>query len=399
MPIASMRRLAMILVLSAGAVRAEPVELRNGDDLFLSGPSASQTVTAPRDVLIAEATLVLKGSVAQDTHAMGFDVEVEADTTGSVYAAGASVTLRGTIGQDLTASGFSLRTASSAVTAGNARLAGGFVTVEGSVTGALTAAAGEVMLDAPIGGDVVLQAGKISFGPAARIDGTLRYSAPEAMNIPASVIAPERVTFTVLDQSELVRDIGQSMGDHVVPKMPDFGTVLAGFVLTLGFLVAVGAVFLAFLPGPVEWLRQSALAAPGKSLLAGFLGLACLFGLVPVAAITLIGLPLIPFVVLGIVLFWTGGYLLGVYAVTSRVVQSFGGKSDPTTTMRLLALAIGVVAMVVLNFIPFLGWAANVLLMLFGLGALTRVLAMRLGAAPEALSVANTPSPPPAKPE
>ena len=283
------RALEVSLALTATAAFAEPQTLRNGDDLFLSGLSACETLTAPRDVLAAGASVSLRGTVAEDTHATGFDVEVEVVTGGSVYAAGANVTLRGTIGQDLTASGFTLRTTPEAVTTGSARLSGGVLTIEGPVLIALTASGGEAVLNAAVGGDAVLAAGSLRFGPAAKIAGTLRDYASAPFVIPASVITPDRVTFVETKFSDRFRNVGDMMEERGFPKMPGARTIFAGFALTLGFLVLVGGASLAILPKPVQALRQSAIARPGRSLLAGFLGMACLFGLVPVSAMTLLG--------------------------------------------------------------------------------------------------------------
>lgn len=189
MPAPVLRAIAICLALTAIAAFAEPQTLRNGDDLFLSGLSTTETLAAPRDALAAGATVSLRGSVAADTHATGLDVEVEAATGGSVYAAGATVTQRGTVGQDLNAT---VRTTLKAVTTGKARLSG-VLTIEGPVTGALTASGGEVLLNAAVGGDVVLAAGNLSFGPQAKITGASRYYASAPVMIPANVIAPDRI--------------------------------------------------------------------------------------------------------------------------------------------------------------------------------------------------------------
>ena len=365
------------LALTAPAASADPHTLRNGDDVFLSGVSASETIAAPRDVLAAGASVSLRGSVAADTHAAGFDVEIEAATGGSVYAAGATVKLRGTIGQDLNATGFTVRSTPDAVTTGNARMSGGVLTIEGPVTGALTASGGEVTLNAAIGGDVVLAASSLNFGPEARIGGTLRYFAPAAVTIPASVIAPDKVTFVEMKMTDRFRDMRGMMDRDWLPSLPGFMSLFAGFLVTLGFLALVGAAFLAFLPGPVESLRQSALARPGRCLVAGFLGLACLFGLVPVSAMTILGLPLVPFAVLAILVLWTLAYLLAAYVLALRLLSALGGPAEPATRGRVGALVVGVVVMALLNFIPFLGWMINLTLVLWGLGAMVLMLAAR----------------------
>lgn len=378
MPAPVLRAIAICLALTTTAAIAEPQALRNGDDLFLSGLSTTETLAAPRDVLAAGATVSLRGTVAADTHATGFDVEVEAATGGSVYAAGATVTLRGTVGQDLNATGFTVRTTPEAVTTGNARLSGGVLTIEGPVTGALTASGAEVVLNAAVGGDVVLAAGSLSFGPQAKIAGALRYYASAPVMIPASVIAPDRVTFVETKMTDRFRDMGEMMGRDRLPKLPGVVATVAGFAVTLGFLALLGAAFLTFLPVPVETLRQSALARPGRCLVAGFLGLACLFGLVPVSAITILGLPLVPFVLLAILVFWTLGYLLAVYALVLRLVQAMGSSADPGIWGRIGALVAGVAMVALLNFIPFLGWIINLTLVLWGLGAMVLLLARRI---------------------
>ena len=377
MPIRYLKIIVASLALTASAAYADPQTLRNGDDLFLSGVSASETLTAPRDVLAAGASVSLRGTVAADTHVAGFDVEIEAATGGSVYAAGATVKLRGTVGQDLNASGFTVSTTPDAVTAGNARMSGGVVTIEGPVTGALTASGGEVTLNAAIGGDAVLAASSLNFGPEARIGGTLRYFAPAAVTIPASVIAPDKVTFVEMKMTDRFRDMRGMMDKDRRPALPGFMSLFAGFLVTLGFLALVGAAFLAFLPGPVESLRQSALARPGRCLMAGFLGLACLFGLVPVSAMTILGLPLVPFVMLATLVLWTLAYLLGAYVLALRLLDALGGATDPGNWARVGALVAGVFIVALLNFIPFLGWMINLTLVLWGLGAMVLMLTAR----------------------
>lgn len=104
----------------------------------------------------------------------------------------------------------------------------------------------------------------------------------------------------------------------------------------------------------------------------GVLGLSALFGLVPVSALTIVGLPLIPLVLLALVLAWTLGYLLGVYSVAMRVVDAFReGTAPQGMAVRVLA---GLVVAVLLNFVPFLGWMLNVAVVLLGLGAITAAL-------------------------
>lgn len=376
-------RVALLITgLAIGAAFADTVTLTNGGDMFVAGTQTSTPLTAPRDVLAAGGSVVLTGTVAQDTLATGFSVEIEADTVGSVYAAGAMVTLRGTVGEDVTATGGTVRTAPSATVAGNMRISGGLVTIEGPVTGALTASGGEVALNTTVAGDVVLSGQTVSFGPKAQIAGTLRYSAPEAVIIPASVIPADRVTFTQIDASTMYRDMGRMMKDRDFAVWPAFASLLAGFLLTLGFFIVIGAVFLSFLPRAVDRLNQSALAQPGMTLLAGLLGLSSLFGLVPVSAMTVVGVLLVPFVVLAILVIWTLGYILGAYVIALRLLAAFGSAQNHGLGPRLAVLAVGVTVFAVLNFVPFVGWMMNFAVVLLGVGAMVMAIANRLIASP-----------------
>lgn len=386
--------LAFGVAVAAGAVHAQSQPFAIGGDIFTTGESGSP-LQAGRDVLAAGSAVYLGGTVAQDTHATGFDVEVDASTGGDLFAAGATVSLRGAVAGDLTAAGFNVRTARAAEVGGNARLTGGRVVIDGPVRGALAAAGGTIALNSAVSGDAVLLGETITFGPDASIAGRLTYSAPAPIEIPARVVPADRITFTAYERSEMVRDAGQMWDDWKSPATPGFGTLLGGFLVTLGFLVVIGALFLSMAPAQVRRLRQSIEARPGAALLGGVIGLSTLFGLVPLSIMTVVGIPFVPIVVLIIILAWTLGYLLGAYVVAMRVMRAFGASDAPGMWMRLLALVLGVTLMALLNFIPVLGWVANLGLVLLGIGGMTMSLAARMGGRG---SLATTIPEPPAVP-
>ena len=147
--------------------------------------------------------------------------------------------------------------------------------------------------------------------------------------------------------------------------------------MTLGFFVVIGALFLTLAPGQVQTLKDRIDARPGLTLVAGVLGLSMLFGLVPISAMTVVGMPLVPIMVLVLIVVWALGYILGSYVLALRAMRALGGAKTPSTGLRLLALVIGVSFVALLNFIPFLGWIANFTLVLLGIGGLTLALCDR----------------------
>lgn len=348
-----------------------------GGDILRAGETRSP-LQATRDVLAAGATVSLDGSVAQDAHAAGFDVDVDATTGGDLYAMGFSVSLRGPVGGDVTASGFSVRVGSEAEIAGNARIAGGRVAIDGPVLGALAVAGGKVTLNSEVSGDVLLAGETLVFGPDARIEGVLTYSAPARIEIPERVVSADRVTYQPYQRSEMMRDAREMWSDWEYPVLPTFLSVLSGFLITLGFFVVIGALFLTLAPRQVRHLRRGIEARPGMALLSGVIGLSMLFGLVPISALTVVGLPLVPIVLLATVVVWTLGYILGAYVLAMRVLRGFGAAENPEIWMRLLALVVGVTLVALLNFIPVLGWMVNFALVLLGIGGMTTALFERL---------------------
>jgi cytoskeletal protein CcmA (bactofilin family) len=364
-----MRRVLLtVLLLSAAPALADVDEMRLGGDVYLGG-SGTMDSAAERDLFVAGGTVTARGTAAGDGHFAGFDVGVETEVAGDVYAAGGAVTIRAAVGEDVTAMGMSVSVADSASVGGNARLMGGSVVVEGPVAGALLATGGEVLIDAEIAGDVRVAAGDLSFGPGARIGGRLDYAGPEEVAIPASVIDPGRVSFTRAEHMDRMTEMSREWGGREYPELPGAGAAFGFLVITIGFFVALAAVALALIPERVEAMRQEALARPGVALLGGVVGLATVFGLVPVAAMTIVGIPLLPVILLAALILWTLGYAFGVYVVALRAWTMMGG-AEPAMAGRLAIYAAGILVVALLNVVPFAGWALNFTLVLFGIGAL-----------------------------
>lgn len=369
--------LSCVIMVMAGQGVADTPSRTVGGDVFRLGDTTAP-LQATRDVLVAGAAVTLEGAIAQDAHAAGFDVDLDATTGGDLYAIGFSVSLRGTVGGDLTASGFSLRTAPDAEVVGNARLAGGRVTIDGPVGGALVAAGGKVTLNSEVSGDVLLAGETLIFGDDARIAGTLTYSAPARIDIPEYVVSADRITFEPYQRSKMMKDAHEMWSDWDYPVLPTFLSLLSGFLITLGSFVVIGALLLTLAPKQVRHLRRGIDASPGMALLSGVIGLSMLFGLVPIVALTVVGLPLVPIVLLVLIAVWTLGYILGAYVLAMRVLRSFGTAENPEIWLRLLALVIGVTLVALLNFIPVLGWMANFALVLLGIGGMTTALFERM---------------------
>ena len=351
---------------------AETVSARNGDDTFFAGSQLSQAVDTVGDTFMAARSVNINGATQGDLHVAGFDVSVNTDVVEDLYAAGGTLVIRGAIAKDLTGAAFSLRTERSSLTQGNARLMGNTVTIEGPVQGALSVMGRDVILNAAITGDARILAQTLSFGPDAVVSGTFTYSTEEKMQIPDTVAAAERVVFERISGGRVWEE-WQDMGKDM-PAFPTFMSLLFGFAISLLFFLVLGAFMLGFMPKRLAKMRRSIADAPGQILLLGVIGLSMLFGMVPITAMTIVGIPFVPVVVLAIVVAWTLGYALGAYSVAMRIWAALGGSEAPSNIARLLVLAGAIIFVALLNFIPFVGWVANFTLVLLGIGAMTRAI-------------------------
>lgn len=348
-----------------------------GGDVYLGDSVATLSTSVPRDVFMSGFSVNLNADVAEDAHAVGFDVDIDGKVGANLYAAGSNVRVDAPIGDDVTVTGFTVRLEKNSEVGGNTRIAAGTLTIDAPLRGSLLATAGSIKLNNSIDGNVRLAASDITFGSDAIINGTLTYSSAEQIEIPANVIAADRVRYQRLNGGDLFRDIQETVDESVPELWPTMVGRLMGLLIVLAFLLIVALVFLAFTPDTVERLRQRASEHAWRSLLYGFLGLSVLFGAIPVSVITIVGIPFLPIAVLLLITLWTLGYMLGVYVVALRIWRSLDVPAEAVLS-KLLILASGLVAMLVVNFIPFIGWLLNVGVLFFGLGAMTYLFMERL---------------------
>jgi hypothetical protein len=258
------------------------------------------------------------------------------------------------------------------------------------------ASAGDLTLNGTVTGDALLTAGTMNFGPNAKVGGTLTYYAAAPITVPASVAAPERVRFVKLEAGAAATSVGETAKRALPGFWPTLAGALAAFALVIAFLVAVSAVLFAFAPRMMEGLKDEALSAPVKVMALGILGLSMAVGLVPVSAITLIGIPLVPIAILLAIALWIMGYLAGAYALAARMTAGF--RAPPTGLGgKLVIVGLTVIVLAVLNFIPIIGWLINLAVVFLGLGAIMMRAARAITKnGEEEETVVIVPQPPPA---
>src|SRR5690606_22854349 len=122
--------------------------------------------------------------------------------------------------------------------------AGRNVLVRGAIAGNASLAGETVEVAAPITGSVESRARNIRFADGARIDGTLAWWRREEVEVPATVIAANRVT-------------GHTIARDESAGMPPFGVAayIIGGLLFFAAVLIVAALFAWIFPGPLQRSR------------------------------------------------------------------------------------------------------------------------------------------------
>lgn len=369
--------LALLMCLIAlGPAQAQEARFTLGGDSYAAGQSSSIGQAVPRDAFVAGFDTTLGGSVGGDAHMAGFNVTVDQPVQGDLYAAGFSVTINRPVGGDVTAFGNSVSVQTGATIAGNARLSGASVNVAAPLAGAALVSAESLNLNAVVEGDFEFFGNKIVFGPEARIAGAVRIHAPAEVEVPASVAPADKVSFEVLQTADYAGEAGKT-AEHVVRGV--WPAVWAVAIWWLA-LIVVGALVIALLPRAVSTFEERSSNHSFRTLGLGVLGFAATLGLVPVTAMTILGIILLPFVFVGAFILCVLAYLAGVYLLAQRAGRAF--VRIDTRLKRLGALAVGVVLAGLIGMLPFLGWLISLLLLTFGFGIFVRSLADRSTPAP-----------------
>ena len=366
--------LAGLLALAPIAAVADEQNLIFGGDTYVAGQSISVAQPVQRDVFEAGNNVTLAAPVADDAHLAGFDVQSTSDIGGNLYAAGFNVTVSGTVKGDITAIGNQVAIRTSQPVAGNVRAAAANVILDSAVDGAVLVTASSVTINAPIKGDLSFYGDDLSFGPNAIVAGNIQVHAPKAVNIPASVAPAERVTFTALTSPQYPTQVGQTA--EIVAK--GFWAALWAAAVWWLLLLLVGAAFIALNQPLTTNLETLSGVRPFRRFGLGLLAFASVVGLVPVAALTVVGLLLVPIALIFAFIACSLAYIAGVYLIGSAIGRRI--TSLVSAGPKVIALAASLVIAGLLTMIPFLGWLISLGIVAYGFGVVAALIMTRWSA-------------------
>lgn len=276
-------------------------------------------------------------------------------------AMGVNVVMKGTTEDRMRLFGVKVQT--SGTCNGPALIRGAQVTAGGTFNSTLDIAAANAELSGTYTSDVVVRAANIVIAPGTLINGDLRYTAAVVSGIDEARISG-RVIRLENDKpsSEEVREWQEQARKGV--KM----ILMGGWLVTFISLLLLGLVVVHLFPSPSARIVATMGSAAWASLGLGLV----IFLLTPLAVslllVTVLGIPI--------------GFVLGMtYLIALHFGPIFAGlaigrfflerlKRPAASTRVFLPLLLGLLLIWALQLLPFVGWLAGLLFMLYGLGGI-----------------------------
>src|SRR5581483_7660388 len=159
------------------------------DDLLAIGQLIRIDGTVHGDVYAFGQTISVGGTIDGDLIALGQNVTIDGTVRNDVHAAGESLVINGAVDHNVSTAAQSLLLGRGGRIAGNWLGAAETLSLSGDVGGKVAAAIGEAVMQGRIGQDAELHLQSLTFGPSARIGGSLTYYADHPFDIPAQAVA------------------------------------------------------------------------------------------------------------------------------------------------------------------------------------------------------------------
>lgn len=307
-------------------------------DLFAAGGAIDVDQAVGGDTVIAGGTIRVGGSVGQDLYLAGGRLNVAAPVTRNARIAGGNVQI-----------------GPKARIAGNVSVAGGDIRIEGPIGGYLQVGAGHVYLNSTVEGDVRVGAGSVELGPNARVAGRLRYASRKELEK-----SPQAQVQGGIERMPLPQR-GRKAGEHA-------GSAFH-WIWSVG-LIVLAAVLTALFPNLGLGTAAAVRTRWPWSLLVGFIALVCIPAGIVIAMVTVVGIPLALTALALYLALLILGYAASGIAAGLAVLQRWQPARASQGLVRVLFAALGMLVVVLLASIPWVGGLVVFVAMLFGVGAL-----------------------------
>lgn len=332
-------------------------------NLYIGSANASIYGAVDGDLYLAGSSAVISGPVTDDLNLVASSAMLTGAVDGDARIAAATLTLGSTIGGELMATGGMLQIMDGAHILGDVYVAGGMVTIDGMVGGDLLVSGDVVYINGIIEGAAMIYANEIYIGPNAMIPAGL-----------GATVEPAVEGGALLGDIAMI-DYAFEKPEFEAPQV-DLGGLKAFFAMfvtikTLSILLLAMLLVLLLPKFSKEIVTSVAGREFGWSLLRGFLIGIIAPVIILIGFISMIGTSVSLLLIVVQVLFTILAAALAVVVLGAWIFWIFN-KNRKTAKWRVdwLSTLVGVIALMLVNFIPVLGWLLCLLIVLATMGAL-----------------------------
>ncbi len=360
----------VVLLLAQVAVAAEFIGPAKGDgnvsvtasnqphrNVYAAGGNVNVNTEVLGDLYVAGGVVNVASRVEEDLNAAGGTVIVGGVVGGDARLGGGNVSVNSPVTGDLLAGAGNLNLSSSAVIGGDLIVGSGNVSVDGPVAGKVVISGDQVRINSVVVGEVKVYGGSLTFGPQARVSGSITYKGPkEAVVEDGAVVST--INYEKVTGGHKGKKIGKAFG--------------AGSIIQLiaTFIVAI----------VIAWYRRNRVLSimslssqnPLSSLGIGVLALIVTPIVTGIILITIIGYYLAFLVGLSFVFLIACAWALSSVYLGSLLMQWY--RKTPEMELNWKTILLGVIVFRIILWIPIAGWIVAFLFFLVTLGSIIRLL-------------------------
>lgn len=384
---------ALLLSLAAHLVPAQTAPPEGGShNLHLFGSSVRTDGDVAGDYMGFGGQVAVDHKVGADATLAGGTVAVNAAIGDDLRVAGGTVTVKAPVGGELYAAAGDLRIATEGSVAGDAAVAGGNVAIDGRIGGSLRVAARTVVINGEVAGDVRINAQQVALGPKAKIGGALSVRSKEPMSRAEGAVVAGAVTDSGADSRRARRAERDGEDGHEHGGSSSRGWMPMGIGSVFGYLalLALAALMLWLAPRFAARAAAAVTGSPWRSLGLGLL-LVLVIPLVAVLLVlTLLGIPFALALLAFYPLLTMLGFVVAAVALGQRLAR--GLRSAPVEPLPSVVTvppkptfglaALGLLVLMLVGWLPFVGWLLLAVATLAGLGAVVLAIARARSAQP-----------------
>ncbi len=358
--------LALVLLLLPSSLFAATVQ--GARTMVLSEPpegnayllAADMTVAVPimGDIIALAGGMVTSALVTGDAMLFGGSIDVRKGITGDLRAIGARITVEDGVMGDITALGGTITVHS---TPAYAWIGGARVTLTNGAEGDVTIYGSTIVLGGTFEGDIdVVASDRITLEEGTVINGSLRYDAPQQVEVPEGVTVAGGVTYT---------------GKSYLPTTEEAYTfAIAGVVLFFLIKILAAVIAAGLLAGIFPVFAQAVADRTLSYSVNRFLMLTALGFAILVAAPVLILLLLLSFAGAIVAIVLLAAYILLLLLAYLYAAVIAGAALSRAISKRSAFLwrdaVFGMLALSLVGLVPYLGWIVILFLVATAAGAI-----------------------------